>query len=151
MELPAPMQAADRPGSDRSTSPRTIRVLTLAPTYDHGSSLGPELLDEERRRRMETTDPRSKLVAYADRARSAFFGTVEAAKPLGSFDLLRLIAESHGCAVHAWIDRLQASKRNHPYDLLVDQVPERRMSTEARTTRLLEYNLTRILEVADRP
>lgn len=129
------------------------RALTLAPTYDHGSSLGRELLDDERRRRRETTDTRSDLKAYADRARSAFFGNVEAAKPLGTFDLLRLVAEFCGCAVRAWIDRLVEAKRNIPYHVLVDQVPAERMSIEARTftTRLLEYNLTRILEVAGRP
>jgi hypothetical protein len=128
------------------------RALTLAPTYDHGSSLGRELLDEERRRRRKTADRRAGLTAYADRARSAFFGNGEAAKPLGTFDLLRLVAESCGCAVRAWIDRLEEAQRNLPYRLLVDHVPAERMSIEARkfTTRLLEYNLTRILEVAGR-
>ncbi len=108
------------------------RVLTLAPTYDHGSSLGRELRDEERHRRMKTADTRSSLRAYAERARSAFFGTEEAPNPLGTFDLLQLAAQRCGAAVRAWIDRLEAAKRDLPYHLLVDRVPPERMSIEAR-------------------
>jgi hypothetical protein len=55
-----------------------FRVLSVAPTYDHGSSLGRELRDDERRRRMKTTDARSNVSAYAERARSAFFRTADA-------------------------------------------------------------------------
>jgi hypothetical protein len=54
------------------------RMLSVAPTYDHGSSLGRELRDEERRRRRITADRRSDLPAYAMRARSAFFRTADA-------------------------------------------------------------------------
>jgi hypothetical protein len=124
------------------------RVLTLAPTYDHGSCLGRELRDEERRRRVTTVDTRSNLPAYAERARSAFYGAADAPSPLGTFDLLRLASEHRGSAVRAWIERMVSARRELPYEGLVERVPPTIMSIEAKefTRFLLEYNFNRIQE-----
>lgn len=46
----------------------------LAPTFDHASSLGRELNDDQRLRRLSTGDIRGNITAYAAKARSAFFG-----------------------------------------------------------------------------
>lgn len=47
---------------------------TLAPTFDHASSLGRNESDERRLQRLATRDRRSNVEAYAARARSAFYG-----------------------------------------------------------------------------
>jgi hypothetical protein len=46
----------------------------LAPTFDHASSLGRELTDERRHDRLNTRDQGYSVEAYAERARSAFYG-----------------------------------------------------------------------------
>jgi hypothetical protein len=48
----------DDPGSPR----------VLAPTFDHASSLGFLLSDEQRNLRLDTTDPRQTVEAYASRS-----------------------------------------------------------------------------------
>lgn len=45
----------------------------LAPTYDHASSLGHNLLDTERKDRLTTKDSRRTVEAYVKKARSAFY------------------------------------------------------------------------------
>jgi HipA-like protein len=47
---------------------------SLSPTFDHASSLGRELSDDARRRRLTTPDVRGTVAAYCDKARSAFYG-----------------------------------------------------------------------------
>jgi hypothetical protein len=101
---------------------------------------------------MTTRDARSDLPAYADRARSAFFDTVDSPKPLGTFDLLHLAAKLCGSAVRSWIDRLEMARRDLPYESLIERVPAERMSVDAKkfATVLLEYNFSRIRDVAGR-
>lgn len=49
-----------------------IHERMMAPTFDHGASLGRGLLDEERRARRATKDRNFKVAAYAERAKSMF-------------------------------------------------------------------------------
>ena len=51
------------------------RGRRLAPTFDHGSSLGFQLDDRDRTHRLETTDTTRAVPAYARRARSRFEAT----------------------------------------------------------------------------
>jgi hypothetical protein len=46
---------------------------SLAPTFDHASSLGRNESDDARRRRLTSADGRDTVQAYAARARSAFY------------------------------------------------------------------------------
>lgn len=125
------------------------RLLTLAPTYDHGSSLGRELLDEARRKKLETTDKHADLAAYADRARSAFYRKAEDAKPLGTFDLVALAAETHGPAVRAWIMRARKAAAGGSFRDIIAKVPTSRMTLTAKefASRLLEYNFTKLVSL----
>jgi hypothetical protein len=123
------------------------RLQTLAPTYDHGSSLGRELLDEARRRKLETKDKLSDLATYADRARSAFYKQPDDAKPLGTFDLVALAAEIHGPAVRAWITRAQEAAASGSFRDIIEGVPTSRMSLTAKefASRLLVHNFTKLV------
>ncbi|MGC0326263.1 hypothetical protein ABIG06_006892 [Bradyrhizobium sp. USDA 326] len=49
-------------------------TYSLAPTFDHASSLGRNESDAARKRRLNTRDARDTVEAYAARARSAFYG-----------------------------------------------------------------------------
>ena len=54
----------------RSTTDQRVE---LAPTFDHASSLGGILLDDERQRRLSTNDKGFTVAAFVQKARSAFF------------------------------------------------------------------------------
>lgn len=56
--------------------------FSLAPTFDHASSLGRNETTDGRARRLTTSDQRDTVEAYAGRARSAFFGPGSAGRPL---------------------------------------------------------------------
>ena len=55
---------------ERSTQDGPVRYL--APTFDHASSLGRELSDDERHERLTTNDKNRTVEAYVERCRSAF-------------------------------------------------------------------------------
>lgn len=50
------------------------KTIHLAPTYDHASSLGCRLNDEEIYRRINTNDKRYTVEAFVNRGKSAFYG-----------------------------------------------------------------------------
>jgi len=62
----------------------------LAPSYDHASSFGRELLDEERAARLDGIDRGRTVDRYAARATSAFYGSPADAKPLSPIDAFRV-------------------------------------------------------------
>jgi len=60
------------------------RRIVIAPTFDHASSLGRNEADERRQDRLITKDKRRSIEAYAIRARSAFFRSVNDNRPLST-------------------------------------------------------------------
>jgi hypothetical protein len=58
--------------------------LYLAPTYDHASSLGRNITDEERDRRLNTSDRGYSVTAYANKCNSLIYN--EEHKQMRSFD-----------------------------------------------------------------
>jgi hypothetical protein len=124
------------------------RVLSLAPTYDHGSSLGRELSDEHRDRRLRALDHRADLAAYASRARSAVYARTGDAKPLTTFGAVRLAAEACPQAMSAWLKRIRESLGKATYLELIGRVPPTVMSQVAKdfVSRLVEYNLAKLIE-----
>jgi hypothetical protein len=102
------------------------RVLRLAPTFDHGSSLARNLLDSEREDRLSTRDRRRTVASFAERGRSALFGLPTDQRPLGLHAAFLAFAEQVPIAANAWRDRL----RNVSGDQIrgiVDQVPPERI------------------------
>lgn len=77
------------------------RTLALAPSYDHASSLGRELRDEDRVRRLGSADRRGDLSAYLTKSVSALF--VEGQKkPLPSSDVFQCACELDPGAGEYW-------------------------------------------------
>jgi hypothetical protein len=74
------------------------RCAVLAPSYDHASSLGRELTDDERRARLDGKDGRRTVEAYTKKARSALYRSVEDSRPMSPIDAF---AEALGRTRHA--------------------------------------------------
>ncbi|QGG94368.1 HipA domain-containing protein [Actinomarinicola tropica] len=98
----------------------------LAPSFDHASSLGFAISDEERRERLSTPDRGRSVERYARRAKSKFAG-----RPKTTEVVEQAIALSPPEVVAEWRDRLAAVLDELPS--AVDAIPESRMSKDART------------------
>lgn len=84
------------------------RRVELAPTFDHASSLGREESDARREERLTTKNKRQSVVAYATRARSAFFRTVTDTKPMSTLGAFVAAARLRRQAGRFWLNKLAA-------------------------------------------
>jgi hypothetical protein len=88
---------------------RIAEDVYLAPTYDHGSSLGRQETDERRLMMMTTKDSGASIASYVSKARSAMYPNVPGdarAKAYFNLELFELAAKMDRIAAQAWIDRL---------------------------------------------
>lgn len=118
----------------------------LAPSYDHASSLGRELNDDKRRRRLDGSG-RGTLQGYAEAAGSAFWAD-SGSRQLGTLEALRLAGERRPDALSTWLAQLETV----PEELLfraVERVPISRLSPLGKrfTCEILRYNRRRILSL----
>ena len=118
---------------------------TLAPTFDHASSLGREIDDAERMRRLATADARGDMRAYAGKARSALYD-VGGCGPLHPCEAFVRAVRTSPIAGDAWISRLCRVDLDAVLDI-VARVPERTMSVSARqfALALLQENRQRLV------
>jgi hypothetical protein len=122
-------------------------TLCLAPTFDHASSLGRELLDEEKSARLQTRDRGYSVRAYTEKAKSAFYLNETDKAHLSSMDaFLHAGRPRRGAALH-WITTLESLGQDQ-IAILIDEVPPERMSpVSADFTRLfLKINRDRLIE-----
>lgn len=96
----------------------------LAPTFDHASSLGFLLDDDDRQARLSTTDQHRTVAAYADRARSKFEGA-----PSPCAVAAKALAMCSDTARRRWVEQIR--KLPSIQDLF-DQIPQERASGPAR-------------------
>jgi hypothetical protein len=82
--------------------------ISLAPTFDHASSLGRELTDEERTKRLSTKDAGYAVENYANRAESALYKEASATKPLGTVEAFSAAAQYHPNAAKIWLSLLES-------------------------------------------
>jgi len=82
--------------------------LTLAPTFDHASSLGRNESDAARSERLATRDKGRDLAAYVRRARSGLYENKASTKPMTTFDAYCRAAAWHPDAAEYWRTRLGA-------------------------------------------
>jgi hypothetical protein len=92
-------------------------AFRLAPTFDHASSLGRELSEDNRARRLSTNDRRDDVAAYATRARSAFFTDGPESKPLLMRDVLAQLKRSNQTMTNFWAGRICAISSRHVNDV----------------------------------
>lgn len=125
-------------------------TLHLAPTYDHASSLGRNVSDEDRQTRLTTADTGFSVQAYAEKAVSAFFETAQCSKPMTTFDTFRLAAQRYPEAANIWLDRLGTISQNDLAGLL-GRIPPHRISPPAIdfALKILDINSARLLELKE--
>lgn len=82
--------------------------LTLAPTFDHASSLGRNETDAVRVERLTTRDAGRSLATYVRRARSGLYKSKVSDRPMTTFDAFIEAAALHPAAAAYWRTRLDA-------------------------------------------
>jgi HipA-like C-terminal domain len=98
--------------------------VPLAPTYDHGSSLGRELLDD--RMRLLLADPQG-IQRYIRKATGGIFENAQARKGLSPMALVELISATYPDLVKPWKNRITALPEDFAVSLLA-RIPESCMS-----------------------
>lgn len=117
-------------------------TIHLAPTYDHASSLGRDLSDEQR--------PHRSVEAYAHKCFSAFYGSVSDKKPLKTFDVFDCVAHRYPEAAQIWLKRLLSISRENTLDSF-SRIPNNRISDIAIefAQKILEFNRFRLLTLRE--
>lgn len=123
--------------------------LFLAPSFDHGSSMGRNEPDTKRVLMLETKDMGRHISMYAQKARSALYPTVnleEGVKALGTLDAFQRAARFAPLAAADWQSRL-SRVTNEKVREIIACIPQDWMSDVARrfTYELLMINRDRIL------
>ncbi|MFN3347478.1 hypothetical protein [Pseudorhodoplanes sp.] len=120
----------------------------MAPTFDHASSLGRELTDEARTKRLETSDPRATVEAYADRARSAFYDVGPQPKILTTKETVAALRQATPTATAFWAEKL-GNVESLVFEDIFARIGPNDISSEATqfALRMLAHNQSVIREV----
>ena len=121
-------------------------AITLAPTFDHASSLGRNETDAERVARLTTRDQGRSVEKYAERAKSAFFANPTSEKPLTTMAAFQEAAKLVPEARDYWLNRLAATGLAD-YSGIFDNIPPQEITEPARefALKMLEVNRDRLL------
>lgn len=128
-----------QPTAQDGAEPMVRFQVTLAPTFDHGSSLGRELLDD--RARQMLADPQG-MNRYLRKATGGIFEHEQASKGLSPIALVELIAASYPELVMPWRNRIAALPDDFAVPLLAG-VPASCMSEASRDFVLAFLNASR--------
>lgn len=84
--------------------------IHLAPSFDHGSSMGRNETDARRQQILTTRDRNQQISAYVIRATSALYPPLagDSAKPLSTIEAFVYGAKQRPAAAANWLDRLRA-------------------------------------------
>lgn len=99
----------------------------IAPSFDHASSLGRELLDAERARRLKE----NRVAHYIENGRGGIFRSSADKHGLSPIATARRLAENYPAFFAPWRDRL-AKVDAAQFSTIVNRVPDAWMSPEAR-------------------
>lgn len=115
----------------------------LAPSFDHASSLGFQVRDSERARRLKTNDAGYSVGKWASRGKSIHFETGPTLVDLAHEALSR----AQTSARKHWIGQLSAISAENCLEIL-DRLPDSRVSESARTFagEILKINRERLLD-----
>ena len=120
---------------------------TLAPSFDHASSLGRELSDADRREILAGSGNRD-VERYAKKGRSKIYLNTESAKPLTPLEVFVNATAELPDFRRSWLERLAAIDEAS-FAAIIGRIPESRISTDARrfASALLVYNRHRLLSL----
>ena len=114
-----------------SSDAQPLELVRLAPSFDHASSLGQNLLDDERSLRLDGKDLKARLERWAQRARSPFYLRDSDTKPLTTFGAFGRLFEALPRAGAEWVARL-AAVDGRSVGRILEAVPEPLMSSLTR-------------------
>ena len=100
----------------------------LAPTYDHASSLGCRVSDEERKKRLSTTDKRYNIEAFVKRAKTPIYS--DKSQRLDTLSAFLRLAAKDKLAANYWLKKLNIINRDSLKEI-VDRVPDNLISCAA--------------------
>ena len=135
------------------------RLLELAPTFDHASSLGRELTDQRRESKLTAESQRfapnfpersmsQTIVSYllSNAGRSRIFGDESDTKPLRPLEVFKQSREFRKDAAEFWVQRLESSDWT-AVDGILSQIPAELMSGAARQfcISMIQLNKTALL------
>ncbi|MDY0030284.1 MAG: hypothetical protein RBR86_10125 [Pseudobdellovibrionaceae bacterium] len=125
------------------------RGFELAPTYDHASSLGRELSNEVKRRRLNTKDTNFSVAAYASKARSALYETSEDSGPLSTLNAFIKVGATSLSGKYYWLKNLEKINKDSINHILI-QIPDAIMSPESKdfAHELILFNKERLEETS---
>lgn len=104
---------------------------TLAPSYDHASSLGHNVQDDQRNARLVTRDAARQVTAYARKARSAIYRTEADQRAVSTDEAFILASARRPVAGRYWLDRLRRVVEDEATHI-VRRVPGAIMSEHAK-------------------
>ncbi|GAA3106051.1 hypothetical protein GCM10010520_58500 [Rhizobium viscosum] len=122
------------------------RTVSLAPTFDHASSLGRELRDEVRAERLKTRDKRYSVEAYAARTRSGLYEEQTNSQPLYTINAFKIACSIGKSNMDFWLDKLSAVSEADVSGIF-KRVPTALISNEASAfaIAMLEINKQKLL------
>lgn len=122
--------------------------VRLAPSYDHGSSMGRNETDEKRQQILTTRDKRQQMKAYVTRATSGLYPQkpAEKSRALSTIDAFAYAMKIRPAAAAGWLRRLGNVTPKAMEDL-VSMIPDSHASavTKLFTAQLLRHNQLRLL------
>ncbi|MDJ0800388.1 MAG: HipA domain-containing protein [Calothrix sp. MO_167.B12] len=124
-----------------------IRVngeIYLAPTYDHASCLGRELLDEKKSTKLQN----KSVAGYAQNCKSLLYAEVEVKERLKTFDAFCEAQKLYPNAARIWLTNLAQISSNDTSELLQRIPPDwiSPISIEF-AQNILEFNRSRLLKL----
>lgn len=119
----------------------------LAPTYDHGSSMGRNEPEESIARLRRGSDHRATVKSYARKCRSALYNPAKPSKPMLTVDAFQYVCRQHPSAGAYWLYKLRQVSDDFVKDNLM-RVPGTRISELKRefAYEIIRFNRERLLE-----
>lgn len=126
--------------------------LTLAPTFDHASSLGRNETDANREARLQTRDAGRSVAHYASRARSGLYGAKTSKHPLGTLEAFAHAIRITPQAGRHWLRQL-AAVDPAMFKMVLGQIPRDWIGPAAVhfAHELLVINRNRLLKLIRKP
>lgn len=117
------------------------KAYSLAPTFDHASSLGRELQDTARRVRMTTKDSGYDILSYSKKAPSPFYFKSDENKRYTTYDISKVLVEHFSIPSNYWIDKINAIA-DVRINAVFELIPDKFISIESIefATKLLSLN-----------
>ena len=122
------------------------KKVYLAPTFDHASSLGRNVTDDERWERLTTKDAGRSMSSYVNRARSAFYLDQDARKPLSTLEVFQQAACKRPEGARYWLNKLEMVSPDD-IEAVILKIPSAEMSEVAKefSWTILNLNKQRLL------